>query len=188
VTGVSGRPNLDGASSGRVADRWARGVLTGLVAVVMFSMMMLTTIDVVGRALGRPIKGSFEIVTFMLAILIFCALPLVTWDEKHIKVNLFDLWIPGPILIALNVLWATIMTLVMAGVTYRMWIQATLMRQGQHITGALEWPIAPVVYFMTLMCGLTTLILLFVLWRALFRRSEAVAETREMNSEAPGVD
>ena len=98
---------------------WMRNALTALVSIVMFAMMMLTTADVVGRAFGKPIKGSFEIVTFMLAILIFCALPLISWDEKHIKVNLFDDWIPAPILRALNVLWAIIMTIVMAGIASR---------------------------------------------------------------------
>ncbi|MEX2126723.1 MAG: TRAP transporter small permease [Xanthobacteraceae bacterium] len=167
---------------------WTRGALTALVALVMFAMMMLTTVDVAGRALGRPIRGSFEIVTFMLAILIFCSIPLITWDEKHIKVNLFDRWIPASILRALNVLWVMIMTVVMAGITYRMWIQAKLMAEGQHITGALEWPIAPVVYFMTLMCGLTTIILGFLIWQKLVQRTEPVASTQEISAENAGVD
>jgi TRAP-type C4-dicarboxylate transport system permease small subunit len=185
---MSSRRDFDNAGTERVAARWLRGALTGLVAVVMFSMMMLTTLDVAGRALGRPIKGSFEVVTFMLAILIFCSLPLITWDEKHIKVNLFDHWIPAPILRALNVLWVSIMTVVMAAITYRMWIQAKLMAEGQHITGALEWPIAPIVYFMSVMCALTTITLAFLIWQKLNERVTPAADAREVSAENPGVD
>lgn len=168
--------------------RWTRIALTALVSIVMFSMMMLTTADVAGRVFGKPIKGSFEIVTFMLAILIFCALPLISWDEKHIKVNLFDHWIPAPILRALHVLWAIIMTVVMAGIAYRMWIQGNLMAQGQHVTGFLEWPIAPIVYVMCVLSGFTTIIFAVLVWQKLFQRGAPPAETQQISAENPGVD
>jgi TRAP-type C4-dicarboxylate transport system permease small subunit len=148
--------------------RWTRFVLTAAISIVIFAMMILTTADVVGRALlNRPIKGSYEIVTFLLAILIFCALPLVTWDEKHINVRLFDHWIPLPVQRFLAVLWTAIMTAIMAVITWRMWIQANLMAEGQHITGFLEWPIAPIAYFMSLLSALTTIVLLALTWQKL---------------------
>jgi len=180
--------SLDGASRVRRAVHWVRGALTGLVALVMFAMMMLTTVDVVGRAFSKPIKGGFEIVTFMLAILVFCSLPLITWDEKHIRVNLFDQWIPAPILRGLNVFWVMLMTIMMAIIAYRMWIQANLMAAGQHITGALEWPIAPTVYFLSVMCCLTTIILAFLSWQRLFRRQAPAADARDVDAENAGVD
>ena len=169
--------------------RWTRNVLTALVSIVMFSMMILTTADVAGRAIfSKPIKGSFEVVTFMLAILIFCALPLITWDEKHIKVNLFDHWIPAPILRALNVLWAIIMTVVMAVITYRMLIQGNLMWTGKHVTGFLEWPIAPIVYVMCVLSGFTTVIFAVLVWQKLFQRGASPAEAQQISAENPGVD
>ena len=177
------------ASGSAFAARWTHRVLTALVSIVMFSMMILTTADVAGRALfSKPIKGSFEIVTFMLAILIFCALPLISWDEKHIKVNLFDHWIPAPILRALNVLWAITMTVVMAGITWRMWIQGNLMAAGQHVTGFLEWPIAPIVYVMCVLSGFTTIIFAVLVWQKLFQRGTPPAEAQQLDAENPGVD
>jgi TRAP-type C4-dicarboxylate transport system permease small subunit len=168
--------------------RWTRIALTALVSIVMFAMMMLTTADVVGRAFSKPIKGSFEIVTFMLAILIFCALPLISWDEKHIKVNLFDHWIPAPILRALNVLWVVIMTAVMAAITWRMWIQADLMWAGKHVTGFLEWPIAPIVYVMSVLSGFTTIIFIMLVWQKIFRRPAPPAQAPQIDAENAGVD
>jgi TRAP-type C4-dicarboxylate transport system permease small subunit len=124
----------------------------------------------------------------MLAILIFCALPLISWDGKHIKVNLFDHWIPAPILHALNVLWAIVMTVVMAVITWRMWIQANLMWQGQHVTGFLEWPIAPIVYVMCVLSGVTTIIFAVLVWQKLFQRGGPPTETPQISAENPGVD
>jgi TRAP-type C4-dicarboxylate transport system permease small subunit len=152
-----------GARRDFAVARWTRRALTAMVSIVMFAMMMLTTADVAGRALfNRPIEGSFEIVTFLLAILIFSSLPLITWDEKHITVNLFERWIKGRVQRVLDVVLSAVSTVVVAGVTDRMWIQGNLMAEGQHITGFLEWPIAPIAYFMAVLSGLTTLILLAI--------------------------
>jgi hypothetical protein len=76
----------------------------------------------------------------------------------------------------------------MAVITYRMWVQASLMADGQHITGALEWPIAPVVYFMCAMCALTTIILAFLVGRKLFGSGAPVADAREISAEKAGAD
>ena len=65
-------------------------VLALIMAVVLFSMMTLVTVDVFGRAIDTPIKGGFEIVQFMLAILIFLSLPLITWDSGHVTVSIFE--------------------------------------------------------------------------------------------------
>jgi TRAP-type C4-dicarboxylate transport system permease small subunit len=147
---------------------WTRRVLTALVSIIMFSMMILTTADVFGRAvLNTPIKGSFEIITFLLAALIFSSLPLITWDEKHITVSLIEQWIRGPSRRISRVLILTVCTIVVAGITYRMWVQGDLMAEGQHITGFLEWPIAPIAYFMAVLSGFSTLVLMLLTWSAL---------------------
>jgi len=148
--------------------RWLLGALTALVAITMFAMMMLTTIDVGGRALiNKPIKGSDELVSFMLAILVFASLPLVTWDEKHISVNLFDRWIPAAVRRPLVVLLSAVSAVVMIGVAWRMWIQGRLMWEGQHITGALEWPIAPIAFVMSALSAVTAAMLIVIAWRKL---------------------
>jgi TRAP-type C4-dicarboxylate transport system permease small subunit len=149
-----------------------RYALTALVTVVMFAMMVLVTVDVAGRALfNAPVRGSFEILTFLLAILVFASLPLVTWEEKHITVSLFDRWIPAPVRRALDVVLSVLSTLVVAAITYRMWIQGRLMAEGQHITGLLEWPIAPIAFVMSALSGLATLILIVLTWQKATRRA-----------------
>jgi TRAP-type C4-dicarboxylate transport system permease small subunit len=161
----------EGAAERSMLVRWTRGVLTALVAIVMFVMMMVTTGDVAGRALfNLPIKGSDEIVAFLLATLIFASLPLVTWDRQHITVTLFGQWIRGTADRILSVLLSVTSTVVVIFISYRMWIQADLMREGQHITGALQWPIAPVVYVASVLSGLTAVILVILTWQKITGR------------------
>lgn len=145
---------------------WTRGALNALVCLVMFAMMMVILIDVAGRALfNLPVKGSDEIVAFLLAILIFSALPLVTWDREHITVMLFDRWIRGGFARAINALLSATSAVVVTFITYRMWVQADLMNEGQHLTGALQWPIAPVVYASSVLSGFAAAILAFLTWQ-----------------------
>lgn len=71
------------------ALRFAKLVLGLMVAVLLFAMMMVTTVDVFGRyLLSRPLPGAFEITEIMLAMTIFIALPLVCVREENISVTL----------------------------------------------------------------------------------------------------
>lgn len=168
----------EGAGVGSLVARWTRRVLTALISVTVFAMMALTTADVIARALfNAPMKGNFEIVTFLLAILIFASLPLVTWDEGHITVNLFDRWIPRPAKWVLDVVLSAVSTFVVAGITYRLWIQGNLMAEGQHITGFLEWPIAPIAYFTSVLSGLTTIVLVVITWQKIVRPGRPLSDT-----------
>lgn len=152
--GPGGAPRPSGLA------RWSARALVALIAVVMFAMMMLTTVDVAGRYLfNAPIKGGFEIVTFLLAILIFSSFPLVTWREEHITVSLFDERIRGRAAWALRAVILLASTAVAGAIAWRMWVQGELMEEGQHITGFLEWPIAPVAYFMAVLAALATAVL-----------------------------
>ena len=77
----------DGARSALLVRR----SLGWMVAAALAFMMVLTVVDVTGRfVFNRPIPGSFEVMEFCLAIVVFSALPLVTWDRRHITVSLFD--------------------------------------------------------------------------------------------------
>lgn len=165
------------ASGSFAIARWTRAALAALISIVMFSMMLLTTADVVGRYFfNKPIKGSFEIVTFLLAILIFASFPLVTWSDKHITVNLFDHWIPPSVKRWLSAFLSAVSTVIVAGITERMWVHGNLMAEGGHITGFLEWPIAPIAYYMSVLSGLTTIILVVLTWQKLTGRTVSILE------------
>jgi TRAP-type C4-dicarboxylate transport system permease small subunit len=181
-------PSTGGLGREGPIARVLRNALTAVVAVVMFAMMMLTTIDVAARALlNMPVRGSYEIVTFLLAILVFASLPLVTWDEKHITVNLFDRWMRRRVRHLLDVVFLALSTVIVGVITWRLWVQGGLMAEGQHITGLLEWPIAPIAYFMSVLSALTTLILMFLTWQRLAGR-ETPPTGAPGSREAAGIE
>ncbi|KFK58598.1 C4-dicarboxylate ABC transporter, partial [Vibrio vulnificus] len=70
--------------------------LGSLAALSLFLMMVITFIDVVSRnLLNAPILGSTETVEVLLAIMVFMAFPLVSWQEENICVDLLDNYFPS---------------------------------------------------------------------------------------------
>ena len=78
----------------RNAARGAGRALAIAAGALLLGMLGLTVADVLGRyLLARPIPGAFELTQVMLALLIFCGLPLVSARDGHVAVSLIDPWL-----------------------------------------------------------------------------------------------
>ena len=82
-------PGANGA-----AKSWLIRIINALEAfssVVLMVMMLLTFIDVIGRyVLGTPVFGATEMISTLLALVIFSGLGIANARDKHIVVELFD--------------------------------------------------------------------------------------------------
>lgn len=150
---------------------WLNRSLGGLAGVLLFAIMVLTFVDVMGRYLfSAPLPGAYEITELMLGSLIFAALPLVTVRAEHVTIDLLDPMVPrpwrGPQRVAVNFL-AVVTLAVMSAVV---WDQAEKISAAGLYTEALEIPSAPVAYFISVMAGFTSLLLLTTTIRSLLRR------------------
>jgi TRAP-type C4-dicarboxylate transport system permease small subunit len=153
----------------------ARRALGAVVAAVLLFMVALTAVDVIGRFLfASPVPGSFELMEFALAIVVFSAMPLVTWDRGHITVTLFDGLFRGAMRRLQHIFALAMSALAMGIIFWRMWDQGDRLDVTGAITGYLEWPIAPLAYFMAVLGGLSTAILLVLLWFAITGRPAPV--------------
>lgn len=151
-----------------------RGVLGGIMAFVVFAMMALTTVDVTARyVFSAPVPGGFEIMQFMMALVIFTALPLVTWNGGHIVVSIFDGFFKGAVRYVQRLFALTVSAVAIAVICWRMWKQGDVLADGDQITGFLEWPIAPIAYAMSVLAAITLVIVLVLIWRHL--RGEDIA-------------
>jgi TRAP-type C4-dicarboxylate transport system permease small subunit len=64
--------------------RLCRAVLNVIGSVALTFMMFLTVADVVMRALGRPLMGTYEVVALSLALVIGFGIPRVSMDRQHV--------------------------------------------------------------------------------------------------------
>jgi len=74
------------------------GILAGIAASVLTAMMFLIMTDVVLRyVFNSPITGSYEIIQYMMAILISFAVVYCSYKRSHVSVDIvFDQLPPKP--------------------------------------------------------------------------------------------
>ena len=130
-----------------------------LAATVLMLLMIVTFIDVTGRYLFlAPLPGAFEMTEIMMAMLIFAGLPLVSRANQHVTVNLIIGLFSPKIRHFQRLITQIIMTLVFGVMAWRMWIKAVEMLVQGDETAYLLIPIAPVAFFMTILLGVSSLI------------------------------
>ncbi len=178
-------PRRDG-SGVYCATILSRRLLGWLTGAALFFMMAVTTADVIARfAFSSPLPGTFELMEFGLAIVIFSAMPLVTWDREHICVSLFDGLFRGPAYRIQQVAVMAVSALGMGVISVRMWDQGDRLHETGATTGFLLWPRAPIAYFMSVFAAVAFLILLWLLWCALRGSDYPVFDDHEA-SDLPG--
>lgn len=142
-------------------------LVRGLLCVTVFLMMAITAVDVFARyVVNTPLRGAFEIVTLLLAVSIFLALPSVTRAGEHISVDLAQPLFGAVARTIQKIGIYSVSGVVLAIVTFQMWRHAQLLDHGGRVTGFLEWPLAPLAYAMSVMCGITALVYLVLLVEA----------------------
>jgi len=146
-------------------SRWEKridAVLGVAASALLLSMMLLTFADVVGRyLLNRPIRGAFEVTELTLLVLIFAGLPLVSHADEHVTMDFIDRLLPPAAQRALVRIVHAACAAVMFFLSWQVWIKAGRIASYGDTTDVLRISVAPFVYFMDAMIGLTGLVHLY---------------------------
>ena len=138
----------------------------GLAAAALFSIMLLTLVDVSGRKLlSESIPGSLELTELLMVVVIFAGLPLVSLRGEHVVFDTLDALIPD----WLRSIQARVIHLICAG-TFAFLGRLMVMRAERFAeygdtTVHLAMSIAPVAWLMAgllMLTGLAHLLLVFV--------------------------
>jgi len=153
-------------------------ILGGLAATFLLVLMLLTLVDVVGRyGFNSPVNGSFEITELLLAAIIFSALPLVSAKDQNITVDLIDAFVPSFFAWVRDVAITLVTTIILAGISYKVWIKALeSVRYGDR-TAMLYLPTAPVYFYISIALGLSSVIALLLTWQ--YARAGALPSSRK---------
>lgn len=166
--------NAQGGAPHPAEDRFGKyldPILGGIAAFILFCLMILTFVDVVGRdAFNAPIPGGFEITQLLMAALIFTALPVVSWKEEHIVIDMFDAFIPRAAASYLQAVVSLVSAAALGVLTWQTWRLAGELRGYNEITEYLRAPVWPVVYLIGAMSGLATVAVVLNIWRHLSGR------------------
>jgi TRAP-type C4-dicarboxylate transport system permease small subunit len=147
-------------------DRAVVPALGVIAAVLLFTMMALTCIDVVGRYIfSRPVYGAFEITEMLLAALIFAGLPLVTLRGEHIMVDVFDAITPDWLFRLQHIAACAFAFVATAYLSWRLWIRAERLDSAGETTAQLHIRLANLTYAMAILMALTSIAFLVIALR-----------------------
>ena len=126
----------------------------------------LTFIDVTGRyAFNKPVPGGVELIEFLLGLLIFSALPLVTVKRAHITVELFDNFMSDGFKRIREVIVLVASAGMIAFITERMWSTAREMAEGDEISLHFELPMAPLLFFLSALSAISVIVQIYMVWK-----------------------
>lgn len=131
-------------------------VFNGVAALALFGLMLITCVDVFGRYLfNSPLTGSTELTEIGLGIVVFAIVPLVTWREEHVVVDLLDPLFSARIAKLRSVLLQVIAAVAFGYIGYRIYILAERSASYGEMTEYLHIPISAMIYFIAIMCWIT---------------------------------
>lgn len=161
---------------------WTRALdrmVGALAALVLFAMMVLTFVNVFMRyVLRQPISGAFEIMTYLMPIMLFVALVLVAGRSEHVRVSLLDGLVPGWLRQIRMVLFNLVMAGVCAVLGWRLWLfGARLARWGEK-TNMYGLPLDWLAWLMAVCCYACAVLFAMTALRSALKRDFAIrAET-----------
>jgi TRAP-type transport system small permease protein len=139
---------------------FALGLFT---CVVLFAMMALTFVDVLGRYLfNRPLPGAYEMVAFMMPLMIFAALPVVCYREGHVTVDLLEGVTPMAWRPVQGAAVSLLGSAVVGVLAWRLFLQAVDNGRNDEVSTEHLWPLSIFGYFMATMSALACLSMLVV--------------------------
>jgi len=128
-------------------------------SVILFSLMIVTFVDVVGRyGFNRPLRGAFEGTELMLLVLIFAGLPLVSHADEHVTMDFIDHMVGPAARRVIAALAQFVCAVTLIGLSWLIWLKAGKIAAYGDTTDVLKILLAPFVYFMAAMIALSGLI------------------------------
>ena len=145
-------------------------------ATALFSLMGLTLVDVTGRKFfNNSVPGGLELTEILMVVVIFGALPLVSWRGEHVVFDSLDAFVPS----WLKSIQHRVVHLVSASVfgflAKLMAMRAERFAEYGDTTVHLQLSIAPVAWIMAGLLVITALVHLIFVFRPPLGSSDKAA-------------
>ena len=121
-------------------------ILSGIAAVALAGMMCLTVADVIGRAGGYPILGTYEVVSVICIVAIGFALPLTSFKRRHVYMEFLIERMGQKARNCVNILTRMLSLLLFVFAGTNLFHMAAEYASAREVTMALRIPLYPFAY------------------------------------------
>jgi TRAP-type C4-dicarboxylate transport system permease small subunit len=131
-------------------------------------MMCLTVADVLLRAWGRPILGTYELVSLTLAIVIGFTIPKVSLDRGHVYMEIVLEKLSKRDRAIMNTFTRMLGLILFAIIGYNLFLIGSEFRVSGEVSSTLKLPFFPISYFVGICCFIECFVFLFdiaKIWR-----------------------
>jgi TRAP-type C4-dicarboxylate transport system permease small subunit len=143
------------------AIRFVSNILNIIAGIAVTFMMLLTVSDVLLRAGGRPIIGTFEIVALSLALVIGFAIPKVSLDRGHVTMDFLLVKISQRGRDMMNTFTRLLGVILFACIGYNLFNVAARFHTSGEVTATIKIPFYPVAYGVAICCLIECVVYIF---------------------------
>jgi len=141
--------------------RLSVGVLAGVAGLAVAAMIVLTAVDVIGRRLGYPLNGTYDLVEVLGAISIIGALPYTTACKGHVAIEFIPHKLSPRGRMVLATLVALVCIAIYAFLTWRFIQYGVELKASNQGMVTLRWPIFWLPPLMAVCTAATILVILY---------------------------
>lgn len=136
-------------------------IISYIGGIALTFMMLLTVADVILRAGGRPILGTYEIVAFSLAIVIGFTIPQVSLDRGHVfmEIVLDKVSKRGKAILNTSTRILCIILFVIVG--YNLFLVGNELVTSGEVSSTLKLPFYPIAYAVGVCCFIECFVFIF---------------------------
>jgi TRAP-type C4-dicarboxylate transport system permease small subunit len=131
-----------------------------IAGVSLTFLMLLTVMDVILRALKRPIVGTYELVAFSGAVVIGFAVPLTSWLRGHIFVDFFILRFSQKVRNIFNITTRCLVIVLFFLISWNLIKYGMDLQKSGEVSLTLQMPFYPVAYGVAVCCFVQCLVLI----------------------------
>jgi C4-dicarboxylate transporter, DctQ subunit len=144
-------------------------VINGVSCVALVAMMAFVFINVVCRAFGHPIFGTYESVGFLLSIMVAFSIAHCAVNKGHIAVNILEDLIPKRMLPVLDCIVAMLGAGLYLVLAWQCFVYAKIMRDKGELSMSMEIPFYPLILVVAFGFLMLALVLVIDIHKSLAR-------------------
>jgi TRAP-type C4-dicarboxylate transport system permease small subunit len=145
--------------------RFISKLLNFIAGVAVTFMMFLTVADVLLRAGGHPIIGTFEIVALLLALVIGFGIPQVSLDRGHVYMDFLLEKLSKRSRAVMNTFTRMLCLFLFAFIGYNLFNVGARFHASGEVSATIKIPFYPVAYGVAVCCLLECCVFIFEIVR-----------------------